>query len=463
MKYFTIIIILCFTVNSAFSQNILTLEQCKELALKNNKEVKNAELSIEIAEQQKKEAFTKYFPSVNAIGLGFLANKPMLSMDMSTMIQPTMEALTPTIGWLMQQGAPLDPTAFNTGQKIEMLKNGIIAGVMAAQPIFAGGQIINGNRLAKVGIEAARLQKQIAENDVLLETERCFWQLVSLREKMKTIEDSEAMLIRILSDVKVAVAAGLTTSNDLLRVELEQNKLESGKFKLENGMMMLKMTLGQKIGVPADGFDIQQPEIEEITPNLSGYDNATLQNRAEYKLLEKSVEVSRLQRNIEVGKNLPTIAIGAGYDYMNFDVNKKDGMNNNFGMLFANVSIPISDWWGGSHAIKRKKLELQKAENTKNDNAELLLLQMQNLQNGVNEAYQQVLLSQKSILSAEKNLKISRDNYNAGTIILSDLLEAQNLLQQSRDQYAEAVTEYFVDLAEYKNAIGYYSFAHGID
>ncbi|MCL1934143.1 MAG: TolC family protein [Candidatus Azobacteroides sp.] len=457
MKKIGIIIILCFTINSVFSQNMLTLEQCKALALKNNRQIKNAELSVEKAEQQKKEAFTKYFPSVNAIGMGFLANKPLLSMDLSAMMQPTMEALTPTIGWLMQQGAPLDPAAFNIEQKIEILKNGMIAGVMAAQPIFAGGQIINGNRLAKAGIEAGRLQKQIAENDVLLETEHYFWQLVSLREKMKTIEDSEVMLLRILSDVKTAVAAGLTTSNDILRVELEQNKLESSKLKLENGMMMLKMTLGQKIGVPSDGFDIQQPEIEEITPNLYGYDNATLQNRPEYKLLEKSVEVARLQRNIEVGKNLPTVAIGAGYEYLNFDMNKKDGMNNNFGMLFANVSVPISDWWGGSHAIKRKKLELQQAENTKSDNAELLWIQMQNLQDGVNEAYQQVLVAKKSILSAEENLKISRDNYNAGIIILSDLLEAQNLLQQSRDQYAEAVTEYFVNLAEYKNATGRYN------
>ena len=457
MRYLGIIITFCLTVNSVFSQNMLTLEQCKELALKNNIQAKNAELSVEIAKQQKKEAFTKYFPSVSATGLGFAANKPMVSMEMdiASMMQPLMEGLTPIMMALMQQGVPIDPNMFNVEpQKIEMLNNGMIAGVMAAQPIFAGGQIINGNRLAKVGVEARQLQKQIAENDVLLQTEHYFWQLVSLKEKMKTIENSETLLARILSDVKVAVAAGLTTSNDLLRIELEQNKLISGKLKVENGLMMLKMALGHKIGVPAESFDIQQPDFGEILPDVSKNNNAAIEHRPEYKLLEKSVEIARLQRNMETGKNLPVVAVGVSYNYMHFDMNKDDGMKNNFGLVFANVSIPITDWWGGSHAIKRKKLELLQAENTKKETAELLLQQMQNVQNGQNEAYQQVLLAKKSILSAEKNLKISRDNYNAGVTTLSDLLEAQNLLQQSRDQYTEAVAEYFVKIAEYKNVTG---------
>ena len=445
MKRLGLIITFCFTISFTFSQNVLTLEQCKALALKNNLQAKNSELSVEIAQQQKKEAFTKYFPNISATGLGFMANKPMMSMDLSAMS----EGLTPIIMALVQQGL-LDPTTLSSGpQKMDMLKNGLILGVVAAQPVFVGGQIVNGNKLAKVGVEARKLQKQITENEILLETERYFWKIISLKEKMKTIENSEILLTRILSDVKVAVAAGLTTGNNILRIELEQNKLESGKLKLENGMMMLKMALGLKMGVPAESFEIQQPVFEDIMPVVTNNGNTSIEHRPEYKLLDKSVEIARLQRNMETGKHLPTVAIGAGYNYMHFDLNKKEGMKNDFGMLFANVTVPISDWWGGAHAIKRKKLELLQAENTKTETGELLLQQMQNIINGLNEAYQQVLLAKKSILSAEKNLKISQDNYNAGIETLSDLLEAQNLLQQTRDQYAEAAAEYFIKSAEY--------------
>ena len=454
MNKIIIISIVCvITFTPTFSQEMLTLEKCKELALKNNEQAKNAVLSVEAAEQQKKEAFTKYFPSVSATGIGFTANNPMLSMDLSPMMLPLMTSITPLMEWLMQQGAPIDPAALgglSQPQKIEALKNGIVGGIMATQPIYTGGQILNGNRLAKVGVEVRQLQRQMTENEVLLETESYFWQLISLKEKLMTIDNSEIMLNRILSDVKIAVEAGLTTRNDLLRVELEQNRLESGKLKVVNGLQMLKISLGQKIGLSPNDFDIQSPDFGEIIQYLSRIDSFTMQNRPEYKLLEKSVEAARLQRDMEIGKNLPTVAVGAGYNFMKFDINKSGEMKNDFAMAFATVSIPITDWWGGSHAVKRKKIELQQAVNTKKDNAELLLQQMQNIQNNLNEAYSQVILARKSISSAEENLRISEDNYNAGITTLSDLLEAQNLLQQSRDQYTEAATVYFIKLAEHK-------------
>ena len=174
-----------------------------------------------------------------------------------------------------------------------------------------------------------------------------------------------------------------------------------------------------------------------------------LQNRPEYKLLQKNVDISKLQVQMEIGKNLPTIAIGAGYQYMKFDLHTKNGMKNNFLMGFASVSVPITDWWGGAHAIKMKKLEMQAAENMRQGNADLLLVQMQQVRNELNETYFQIQLAKKSIAVAEENLRMSNDNYNAGITTLADLLEAQNLLQQTQDQFVEAVTEYYKKLAEH--------------
>jgi outer membrane protein TolC len=409
---------------------MLTLEQCKELALKNNAQAKNAALSVEMAEQQKKEAFTKYFPSVSGTGAGVVFSKPLMTTEVET-------------------GYP----APNDKAQVDLIKNTLVGGVVAMQPIFVGGQIIHGNRLAKVGVEVSKLQKQMTENDVLLATERYFWQLVSLKEKMKTIENSETLLNRISSDVKVAVEAGLTTRNDLLRVELEQNRLASGKLKAENGLQILKKAFAQHISLENDAFDIETPDFSEIALPASGTDYSP-QHRPEYQLLEKSVDAARLQYKMEIGKLLPSVAVGAGYNWMKMDLRLQTEQTKNFGLALATVSVPISDWWGGSHAIKKKHLEVQQAENTRREKSDLLQLQMQQIDNELNEAYQQIALARKSISSAEENLKISRDNFNAGIITLSDLLEAQNLLQQSRDQYTEATGEYFVKLAEYGNVTG---------
>ena len=455
-------ILLGIIIIPAFSQETLTLEKCKELALKNNMQVKNAELTLEAAKEQKKETFTKYFPSISLSGAGFQTNKPMLSMEMdvASMMGPMNAILPPLIQWAMENGAPIDPALLegmgnSDPMKIEALKNGVIGGVMAMQPVYVGGQIVNGNKLAKSGVEVRQLQKQMTDSEVLLATEHYFWQLVSLQEKMKTIENAETMLNRILSDVEVAVEAGLTTRNDLLRVELEHNKLESNRSKVENGLQILKMAFAQHIGVAVGSFDIQQPEFNDILlPLASGNDTSLLQNRLEYQLLQKNVDIAHLQVNMEIGKNMPTVAIGAAYQYMNFDLHKDEGMKNDFGMVFATVSVPITDWWGGSHAVKQKKLEYRAAENMQKENADLLLLQMQQVNNELNQAYQQVLIAKKSITVAEENLRMSENSYNAGVSILSDLLDAQNLLQQARDQHTEAATQYYLKLAEWKKVRG---------
>jgi outer membrane protein TolC len=418
--------------------------------------MQNARLSVEMAKQTKKEAFTNYFPSVSASGMAFRTNKPMLQMeiDMSSMLAPMANRFAPLIQMLEQLGIQI-PSINVPPVKLEALKNGVIGGVMATQPLFAGGQIINGNRLAKAGVEVSELQQQMIKNDVLLATEIYYWQLISLQEKMKTIVDAEKMLNRVQNDVKTAVDAGLTTRNDLLRVELEQNRLSGDRLKIENGIQILKMAFGQHIGVPADSFDIQQPDFNNIAlPPLQVDNNLFLPNRPEYRLLQKSVDVAKLKIQMEVGQHLPTVAIGAGYQYINFDLNKSYGLENNFGLLFANVSIPITDWWGGSHAIKKKKLELKIAENTRSENADMLLLQMQQVTAELNEAYQQVRISEKSIATAEENARMSENAYKAGVSILSDLLDAQNLLQQSRDQYTEAATNYYAKLAEYRKVMG---------
>ena len=123
-------------------------------------------------------------------------------------------------------------------------------------------------------------------------------------------------------------------------------------------------------------------------------------------------------------------------------------------MVFATVSVPIFDWWGGSHAIKRKKLEQQQAQEQLYDNAELLKIRMQSAWNSVEESYQQLLLAQRSIEQAEENLRLNRDYYNAGMSKMSDLLEAQMLYQQSCDKRTDAFAEYQNKILEYRQATG---------
>ena len=438
---FLITVMVCCGGLSA--QQTYSLEQILDSALHNNIAMRNARQEIDAAQQQRKEAFTKYFPNVSATGLWFNANKGTAEKT----LYPS-EMISPEMGAGLAQMFPAEAlAALQNPVSLSLMKHGTVAGITAMQPVFAGGLIVNGNRLAKVGEDVSRLQLQLSENEVEKIAEQYFWQIVSLQEKMKTVGAVETMLADIHKDVDVAVRAGVALRNDLLQVQLRQNEVESQKLKLQNGLSIVKLLLAQYCGLRDTTFTLNQGDQSRDVP-LIDHGQALL-NTAEYQLLGKQVEATKLQKNLAVGQNLPTVAVGAGYNYHNLLEN-----NHTFGMIFATVNVPISDWWGGSHAIKRKKIEYQKAIDEQQDKAELLKIRMQNAWNNVVEARQQLDIAQRSIEQSEENLRLHRDYYRAGTCKMSDLLEAQLLYQQSCDKHTDAYADLQNKILEYKQSTG---------
>ena len=439
-------LIVCSVYCCIAAAQTYTLEQLLDSARHNNITLRNAQRGIDAAQQQRKEAFTKYFPTVSGTGTWFNANRGMAKMD----VNPS-EYISPELGAALATSLPAEAlAALGSPISVSMIKNGTIAGINAVQPVFAGGQIINGNKLAKIGEDVSRLQFQLSENEVEKQTEQYYWQIVSLQEKLKTIAAVETMLSDIHKDVDVAVRAGVAMRNDLLQVQLRQNNTESQKLKLQNGLSIVRLLLAQFCGLSSDSFTVSMGDTFAVAsiPQQQDHLQALLQT-PEYQLLQKQVEATNLQRKMEIGKNLPTIAVGAGYNYHNLLDN-----NRTFGMIFATVSVPISDWWGGSHTIKRKKIEYQKAIDEQHDKAQLLQIRMQNAWNSVVESRQQLDIAQRSIEQAEENLRLNRDYYRAGTSKMSDLLEAQLLYQQSLDRRTDAYADYQNKLLEYLQATG---------
>jgi outer membrane protein TolC len=456
-----ILSIIALSCAMSASAQTYTLQQLKDSALQNNIAIRHAKHAVDAAQQQRKEAFTKYFPNVSGTGLLFNANKGMAQTELNLS-----EQLSPELGMALSQALPAEAlAALGNPISVSMMKNGAIAGVNAVQPVFAGGQIINGNKLAKVGEDVSKLQLQLSENEVEKQTEQYYWQLVSLQEKMKTIEAVQTLLADIYKDVDVAVRAGVAMRNDLLQVKLRQNEVESQKLKVQNGINIVRLLLGQYCGLrPSPDLSLPREECgysfnvamldmnqqENVFPSLSREGMGEgLGHLPEYQLLQKQVEATKLQRKMEIGKTLPTLGVGAGYNYHNLLDN-----NHSFAMVFATVSVPISDWWGGSHAIKRKKIAQQQAEEQLADNSELLKIRMQNAWNNVEESHQQLKIAQRSIEQAEENLRLNRDYYKAGTSKMSDLLEAQLLYQQSQDRRTDAYADYQNKLLEYRQATG---------
>ncbi len=396
-----------------------TLDECVAEAVKNNMSLRNADNQISMSEEQRREAFTKYFPTLSATGGGFVSNKGLLQMDMGAM-------------------------------SLSMAKDGIMAGVTAMQPVFAGGQIVNGNKLAKVGVGVSQLQRNLTENEVRLNAEQYYWQMVMLKEKLVTLDQVDKRLVRMENDAQAAVDAGIRNRNDLLQVQLRKNETRASRISVENALLTVGDLLAQVMGHTGEIVEVISPSLGCDNPQLYYQSPETaITNTNEYQLLEKQIEADRLQYKMSVGKNLPSVAVGGGYLYNNV---MDKSQNNLVGMV--TVSVPISSWWGGSHDMKRQKLQVENAENEKRDKSELLIIKMRKAWNDLNDAYKQVAIAEESIAQSEENLRLNSDYYQAGTVALSDLLDAQTLYQQSRDKYVESVSDYEVKKREYLQATG---------
>ncbi len=439
-----------FATVSLFAQPY-SLSECKRLALQNNVKSLNADLEVQSAVQTKRAAFTKFFPSVNANGGAFRFDTPFIDVDISN-VDLSVSLTNSQYNIILQNlldryGAYLSEVNIN----MKMMKEGLIGGITAIQPVFAGGRIINGNKLAGAGIEAAQYKRELALDEIILKTEQNYWLVISLEEKMKTVRLVATLLDTLYKDVTLAYNQGIINKNDLLKVKIKQNELRSNRLQLENGIEMAKMALCQYIGVIYSDnviFSDTLPNPEDPLKYKIDH-QSVISNRTESKLLDLSVRAQNLQKKMVIGESMPQLGIGCGYLY-----NNVMGKNKTNAVLFASLKIPLSAWWEASHNIKKQQIQEKIAENNRRDLTELMLLQMEQSWNEVEEAYIQIGFANDAVAQAAENLKLSDDQYQSGVVTISELLEAQSLLQNCRNQYTEQCITYQIKLRSYLQMTG---------
>ena len=430
---------------SAAAQQTYTLDQLKQLAVENNYNLRSARNAIQQSKEQKSEAFTKYFPTVSAVGAGITMNKYLLEADLSlpdglaSQLPPAVSAALPT--------------------NVAFMKNGVFGSVSAIQPVFMGGQIINGNKLAKAGVEASEIQLEASEDQVELSTEQYYWQVVSLKEKLLTLNAIHQMLVELEKDVSNRVRVGAVNRNDLLQVQLRKGEVESSQLEVEHSLSTLSQLLAQHVGIanesidvvlPADLVDMGKSGEPAIPANLRQDHQSALNATPQYRLLEKNVEVHRLQHRLKVGSNMPKVGVGADYIWNNL---MNDG-GRGTGTLFAFVQIPISGWWGGSHAIKKQKLALDDAREQLTDKGQKLVIHMNSSWAAVETSHKKLLIAHNAIIQAEENLRLNKDYYRVGSTKMSDLLLAEQQYQAACDRYTDAYSDMQTKILEYRQATG---------
>ena len=424
----------------------LSLEECLQNAATRNRTLQNAALEIQKTGEQKKEAFTKYFPEISANVMAFHAFDKMVKAD--GYYPQELAAL----GQINPQLAALAGQPFSVR---EMDQAYAVMG-MVTQPLFAGGQIVNGNRLAAIGQDVAELQMELQTKDILQKVTENYYQIVKLKLNQATVSAAQAQLRAIYKEVQTYVDAGVTTRNDLLRVRLELQRLSSDSLTLSNAHHVMCLLLAQQIGMAGEEVDVSLHLPTETENPIAYYiePRQALASRQELAMAQKGVEAGKLKVRMEVGKRLPTVAVGLTGTHIGIgglSQGTKSMMDNtvNNGMVFGTVSVPLTAWWGGAHAIRREKLALRQADNQLQDAREQLIIDIEASWSSLVEAYKQIDIAATSVEEATENMRMSLDKYRMGTEILSDLLESETLLRESQNRLAQAQADYMTKRADY--------------
>ena len=252
MKHILIFTLL-FCTFTIKAQVIMTLQQCLDAARENNRELQNAALNISIASEQKKEAYTKYYPKISANVLAFQAFDKMIKGDGT--IPAEIAILNNNLAQLVGQ-----PYSYSE------LSRGYNATLSVVEPLYAGGQIHSGNRLAQIQKDVYTLQHSLKEKDVLQKVTENYWKIATVKYNLNTLDAADKQIKAVYDQVDQFVKAGVTTRNDLIKVRLRQQELASNRLKLENAEKILKLLLAQQIGITGKEFDIDTMQLREQNP-----------------------------------------------------------------------------------------------------------------------------------------------------------------------------------------------------
>ena len=490
---------LCLTVSSVWAeQKVYTLEECRDLALRNNKGQKIAREEVEKATYERKAARTKYFPDLSLRG-AYVRNGDQLSLISQDMYLPIGTLLNGSFGFelptlqadgtiassqlnnkwtfyngsvvpLDENGVPFDPRKnpeklqwkeYTIIPKDELefdTRNIFLASLNLTQPVFMGGKIVAYNKITELKKDLAQSKLRTLNEDVIVEVDAAYWQIISLNNKRKAVEGLVTLLEKMQKDVDALIESGVATKADELSVSVKKNEAEMTLFKVDNGIRLSKMLLAQYCGLPLEEefalADESRDEIAIAEPEL--YDiNEVYKNRSEVKSLQIASSIYEQKVKVERAALMPNVALFGTYAGTN--PTTKNGFEKEFGFdwhVGVLVNIPLLHWGENIYTMKAAKCEANIARYKEEEAKEKIELQVSQSSFKQSEAIRKWEVSKRNLERAEENLRYATLGFKEGVIPASNLLEAQTAWLAANSDKIDAEIEAKISEINYQKAAG---------
>ena len=442
MKRTILLLTFVVTVSCMHAQRMLTLEECRNLAIQNNKELQISGEKIKMADNEKKAAFTKYFPQLSANGAYMWNQKEINLLDMGALSS----SLSSSLGGLAQ--LPMIQhlmSGVNDMQHLDV-QNIWVGNVSLVQPVFMGGKIVNYNQITKFAKQLAESMNNLQLQDLIYKTDETYWQVISLVNKKKLADAYVDLLRKMDSDVTAMIYEGVATEADGLSVKVKLNEAEMAQTKVENGLALTRMLLAQICGLSLEeDLSLADEKLDNFpveTTQASADLNEAFMNRNELRSLDLATKIYKRKERIALAEMLPNVALAANYFVTNPNV--FNGFKNDFAGMFnvgVMVKVPLSGWWEGTYRRNSAKAETRIKTLEWQDAREKIELQVNQSVYKVNEAGKKLIASSRNMENAEENLRRANFGFEEGVIPALNLMEAQTAWVSARSSLIDAQIE----------------------
>lgn len=443
----------------AFGQ-ALSLDSCRAMALRNNKNIQISRERLKAAEYKKKEAFAAYLPAID-VTASYLYNQKEISLLSEDQKLPT-QTFNPATGKfeynilkkpdgtpvLTPEGSPI-PTQVAVIPKSALtydVHNVFAGAVTLTQPIFMGGKIVAMNKMADLAYSAAENLLDNNEKEVIYAVDAAYWQVVSLSEKKKLADSYIQLLDTLNRNVRALMAEGMATRSDLLTVEVMQNEAEIDLSKVDNGIQLSRMALAQVCGMPLNSEYTLADECEDI--NADDVPMATFniedvyKNRTDVRSLQIAVDIFEQKQRIARADMMPSVALIGAYSLTNPNV--FNGFDKSFKGMFsvgAMVKIPIWHWGGKYNKLRSAKSETAIKQLELAEAMEKVELQVNQAAFKARESVKTLRTATSSLDKAEENLRHAQIGYREGVMTVNNIMEAQTAWLKANSEHIDAMID----------------------
>ena len=474
--------LLCAVIAPAQAQRVLSLDSCRQMALRNNKQLGISKLKQEVAENVRKSARTKYLPHVSAIGAYEFTSEEISILNdgqkaaLGGLGTTAVGTLQSTLGSLVGALPPaaqlqvaqdmarmaegLNQRGQNIADAFRTDTRNIFAGsVLVTQPVFMGGAVVALNKMADLNTQMAKNSLTARRQATLYQIDQAYWQVVSLHHKKQLAESYLALVKKFDSDVHKMIDEGVATRSDGLSVDVKVNEAEMTLTKVNDGLVLSRMLLNQLCGLPMDEAVTLEDEasdqlaVVELTPQLDV--EKAVAYRPELKMLQNAVDISRQTTNILKAGNLPQVALTGGYAVSNPNVlNGFEKKFAGFWHLGVIVRVPVWNWGDVAYKVRASKGATAIANLELDEAREKIELQVNQVTFKVDEANKKLVMARHNILHADENLRTANLGFQEGVISPTVVMEAQTAWLQAQSQKIDAEIDVKLSQVDLQKALG---------